>query len=228
MAADQAARAGDTAYEKEAWLSAALLEWGSVGRLAYVDDVPAGYLAYAPAHLVPRSVAFPTAPVSGDAVLLMTGRVVAGFTGGGLGRMLVQGVAKDLTRRGVRAIEAFGLEHGDAAGGRPVRRRAGLPAARGLPAQRRLQDRAPAPPPPAAAAGPAHHAVLARGRRAGHRAAARHGAPAGAHRVVTVARNRCSTTVFGEAGARQRLVSAGHHVGDVQRARSVLSSVSPR
>ena len=72
---------------------------------------PAGYLLYAPAHLVPRSVAFPTAPVSGDAVLLMTGRVVDEFTGGGIGRMLVQGVAKDLTR-GVRAIEAFGLEHG--------------------------------------------------------------------------------------------------------------------
>ncbi len=110
VAAEQATRAGGTELEKEAWLSAALLEWGSVGRLAYVDDVPAGYLTYAPAHLVPRSVAFPTAPVSADAVLLMTGRVAAEFTGVGLGRMLVQGVAKDVTRRGVRAIEAFGLE----------------------------------------------------------------------------------------------------------------------
>ncbi|KQX61867.1 hypothetical protein [Angustibacter sp. Root456] len=110
VAAQQAERTGDTAFEKEAWLSAALLDWGSVGRIAYVDDVPAGYLMYAPAYLVPRSIAFPTAPVSGDAVLLMTGRVVAGYTGGGLGRMLVQGVAKDLTRRGVRAIEAFGWE----------------------------------------------------------------------------------------------------------------------
>ncbi len=110
VAADQAVRAGDTAFEKEAWLSSALLEWGSVGRLVYVDDVPAGYLMYAPPHLVPRSVAFPTAPVSADAVLLMTGRISPEFSGGGLGRMLVQGVAKDLTRRGVRAIEAFGLE----------------------------------------------------------------------------------------------------------------------
>jgi hypothetical protein len=64
---------------------------------------------YAPPHLVPRSVAFPTSPVSPDAVLLMGGRVLEEFRGGGLGRMLVQGVAKDLTRRGVRAIEAFGL-----------------------------------------------------------------------------------------------------------------------
>src|SRR6478735_336405 len=76
VAAGQAQRAGDTEIESEAWLSAALLAWGSVGRLAYVDDVPAGYLLYAPAHMVPRAVAFPTAPVSGDAVLLITGRVV--------------------------------------------------------------------------------------------------------------------------------------------------------
>ena len=109
VAAAQACRAGTTGFEKEAWVSAALLEWGSVGRIALVDDVPAGYLMYAPPHLVPRSVAFPTSPVSGDAVLLMGGRVLTEFGGGGIGRMLVQGVAKDLTRRGVRAIEAFGL-----------------------------------------------------------------------------------------------------------------------
>jgi hypothetical protein len=54
-------------------------------------------------------VAFATSPVSADAVLLMTGQVLPEFRGGGLGRMLVQGAAKDLTRRGVRAIEAFGL-----------------------------------------------------------------------------------------------------------------------
>ena len=53
-------------------------------------------------------MAFPTSPVSADAVLLMTAHVVAAFAGGGLGRMLVQGVARDLTKRGVKAIEAFG------------------------------------------------------------------------------------------------------------------------
>jgi hypothetical protein len=38
----------------------------------------------------------------------MTGRIVPEFRGGGLGRILVQGVARDIVRRGVRAIEAFG------------------------------------------------------------------------------------------------------------------------
>ena len=109
---DRAIEAGDTAFEKESWVSATLLEWGSCGKLVYVDSVPAGYVMFAPPMYVPRSVAFPTSPVSGDAVLLMTGQVLPEFAGGGLGRMLLQSVAKDLTRRGIKAIEAFGdLNH---------------------------------------------------------------------------------------------------------------------
>jgi GNAT superfamily N-acetyltransferase len=109
VAARRASEVGDTAFEKEAWLSATLLEWGSCGRIAYVDDAPAGFVTYAPPAFVPRSLAFPTSPVSADAVLLMTARVLPQHSGGGLARMLVQAAAKDLTRRGVKAIEAFGL-----------------------------------------------------------------------------------------------------------------------
>ena len=100
--------AGDPELEKEAWISSTLLEWGSCGKLVYVDGVAAGFVMYAPPLYVPRSVAFPTSPVSADAALMMTAHIIPEFQGGGLGRMLVQGVAKDLTRRGVRAIEAFG------------------------------------------------------------------------------------------------------------------------
>ena len=85
-----------------------LLEWGSVGWIGYVDGAPAGYITYAPPHLVPRAAAFPTAPVSADAVMLMTARVIPDFAGQGLGRVLIQGAAKDVMRRGVRAVEAFG------------------------------------------------------------------------------------------------------------------------
>jgi GNAT superfamily N-acetyltransferase len=99
---------GDPELEKEAWISSTLLEWGSCGKLVYVDGVPAGFVMYAPPLYVPRSVAFPTSPASADAALMMTAHILPEFQGGGLGRMLVQGVAKDLTRRGVRAIEAFG------------------------------------------------------------------------------------------------------------------------
>jgi GNAT superfamily N-acetyltransferase len=114
LAYERAVEAGDTAFEKESWMSATLLEWGSCGKIAYVDTVPAGYVLYAPPAHVPRSVAFPTSPVSPDAVLLMTGHVLPDFQGGGLGRMLLQGVAKDLVRRGVRALEAFGDERWEA------------------------------------------------------------------------------------------------------------------
>jgi hypothetical protein len=104
----RAVETGEPGLEKESWVSSVLLEWGSCGKLIYVDGVPAGYILYAPPQYVPRSIAFPTSPVSADAVLLMTASVVGDFAGGGLGRMLVQGVAKDLTRRGVKAVEAFG------------------------------------------------------------------------------------------------------------------------
>ncbi len=105
---ERAEEAGDPALEKEAWVSSVLLEWGSCGKIVYVDGVAAGYVMYAPPRSVPRSVAFPTSPVSADAALLMTAHIRPEFVGGGLGRMLVQGVAKDLTRRGLKAIEAFG------------------------------------------------------------------------------------------------------------------------
>jgi len=111
-ASRRAARAGDLEFEKEAWLSGVLLEWGSCGRIAYADDASAGFVTYVPPMYSPRASRFPTSPVAADAVLLMTGWVMPEHRGGGFARMLVQGAAKDLTRRGVRAIEAFGTMSG--------------------------------------------------------------------------------------------------------------------
>jgi hypothetical protein len=104
----RALEGGDSALEKESWVSNVLLQWGSCGKIIYVDGVAAGYVLYAPPHYVPKSVAFPTSPVSSDAVLMMTAHILAEFSGGGLGRVLVQSLVKDLTHRGIRAVEAFG------------------------------------------------------------------------------------------------------------------------
>ena len=104
----RSAAAGDPAFDKEAWVSTTLLSWGSCGTLVHVDDLPAGWVLYAPPASVPRSAAFPTAPVAPDAVLMTALRVLPGHEGGGLGRMLVQGMVRDLARRGVRAVEAYG------------------------------------------------------------------------------------------------------------------------
>jgi len=96
------------AGRKARWIERTRLDWGPCGFVAYVDDQPAGFVLYAPPAYVPRSAAFPTAPVSSDAVLLTALRVCPEQEGGGLARVLIQAVAKDLVRRGVRAIEAYG------------------------------------------------------------------------------------------------------------------------
>ncbi|WP_328554540.1 MULTISPECIES: GNAT family N-acetyltransferase [unclassified Streptomyces] len=108
VSGEAAVKAGKPALEKEAWISSVLLDWGSCGRVAYVDDVPVGFVLYAPPAYVPRSTAFPTSPVAPDAVQLMTSFIMPDYQGQGLGRVMVQTVAKDLLRRGFKAIEAFG------------------------------------------------------------------------------------------------------------------------
>ncbi|SHM63785.1 GNAT family N-acetyltransferase [Streptomyces yunnanensis] len=108
VSGEAAVKAGRPELEKEAWISAVLLEWGSCGRVVYVDDVPAGFVMYAPPAYVPRSTAFPTSPVSPDAVQLLTAWLTPGYQGQGLGRVMVQTVAKDLIQRDFKAIEAFG------------------------------------------------------------------------------------------------------------------------
>ncbi len=58
----RAADAGECGAEKEAWVSATLLEWGSCGRVAYVDGDPAGYVLYAPAVVPARRRRVPDRP----------------------------------------------------------------------------------------------------------------------------------------------------------------------
>ena len=121
VAADRARAHGDPAHEKAAWLSTTLLDWGSCGRLVSVDGQTAAYAIFAPPPHVPRARSFATSPVADDAVLLTTLYVVPAHRGTGLGRLLVQTVAKDLLQRNIHAIEAFGEL-------RPVRESCLIPA----------------------------------------------------------------------------------------------------
>lgn len=104
----------DPEFEKEAWLSMVMLEWGSCGQVAVADDGDGdaddgclGYAIYAPPRAVPRSQRFPTGPVSADAVLLTSMGVEPGQPDE-LRRLLIAKVVSELARRGVRALEAFG------------------------------------------------------------------------------------------------------------------------
>ncbi|MFE3701250.1 GNAT family N-acetyltransferase [Nocardia tengchongensis] len=99
----------DPVFEKEAWLSTVMLQWGLCGQVAVVEDKPAGCAIYAPPSAVPRAGLFPTSPVSPDAVLLTTLSAEMPFQGEQVGNQLIQAVVSDLVRRGVRAIEAFGI-----------------------------------------------------------------------------------------------------------------------
>ncbi|SOX56736.1 acetyltransferase, partial [Mycobacterium ahvazicum] len=106
----------DPEFEKEAWLSMVMLEWGSCGQVATaipdeqsVTDPPClGYVLYAPPGAVPRAHRFPTAPVSPDAVLLTSMGVELGHAPDDLPHDLLARVIDELMRRGVRALEAFG------------------------------------------------------------------------------------------------------------------------
>ena len=107
-------RVEDPADEVDAWVSAVLRDWGSCGRVVLVDGVPKGFALYAPEAFLPGAGAFATAPVSADAVLLTHLYVAPDARRGGLGRMLVQGMARDLMERGgIKAVEAFGDTRGD-------------------------------------------------------------------------------------------------------------------
>lgn len=106
----------DPEFEKEAWLSMVMLEWGSCGQVAAAateesgadDDGPCvGFMLYAPPRAVPRAQRFPTAPVGADAVLLTSMGVEPGQPDG-VPAMLISQVVNELVRRGVRALEAFG------------------------------------------------------------------------------------------------------------------------
>lgn len=99
----------DPVFEKEAWLSTVLLDWGSCGQIALVDDRPAGCALYSPPSAVPRATLFPTSPVSPDAVLLTTLRSEPPYQHNDIATRLIKAVVDDLVRRGVRAIEAFGI-----------------------------------------------------------------------------------------------------------------------
>ena len=111
----------DPEFEKEAWLSMVMLEWGSCGQLAAAgpaedaaeddrDEPCLGYVLYAPPRLVPRAQRMPTGPVSPDAVLLTSMAAEAGHAvdPSDVSEMLIAHVVTELVRRGVRALEVFG------------------------------------------------------------------------------------------------------------------------
>lgn len=98
----------DRAEAKLEWAEAVTARWGYCGVMAVNDGAVVGYLTMAPAGFVPRLAAFATTPVSQDAAVVMSARVVEEFQHKGIGRQLVQAAAGLAVRRDIRALEAVG------------------------------------------------------------------------------------------------------------------------
>lgn len=106
---------GDPEFEKEAWISHVSLEWGVCGQIAHDGDRPSAAAFYAPPGMVPRAACFPTSPVGSDAILLAGMSVERRASAAAL-TPLLDSVVVDLRRRGIKAIEAFGVTSEDTEG----------------------------------------------------------------------------------------------------------------
>ena len=117
----------DPEFEKEAWLSMVMLEWGSCGQMASAPaggradatdddsseqcgDAPClGYAFYAPPGAVPRAGSFPAGRSAPTRCCSPRSGSSPAHGADGAGRSsLIAAVVGDLVRRGVRALEAFG------------------------------------------------------------------------------------------------------------------------
>lgn len=89
------------------WARSAENDWGFCGVAAYADGAVVGYLLLSSPLHVPR-----IGPQSGglnpDAAVVMSLRVVQPYTGGGLGRQLVQSASARMMRTQFEALEVRG------------------------------------------------------------------------------------------------------------------------
>ena len=113
---DRTPDTGDPRLDKELWMHNTLTTWGSCAYTAYVTSgtdmdfaVPAATVVFAPPTTLPGCLAFPTGPVSSDAVLISTVHVPPAYQGLFLEHRLIDAAVDELSGRGVRAVECFGL-----------------------------------------------------------------------------------------------------------------------
>lgn len=98
------------AFEKEAWISSVLLQWGVCGQILIRDGRAVGTCLYGPPNDIPRDKLIPAGPASADAILLShvyiedESRSMMSYVS------LINAVIQDLKSRGVRAIEAYGRQ----------------------------------------------------------------------------------------------------------------------
>ncbi|WP_085549159.1 hypothetical protein [Corynebacterium pollutisoli] len=101
---------GDPAFEKEAWLTTTLLDYGCCG-LSLERSTAARAVAtvlWCSRDAAPGCAQLPTAPVSEDAEVLTSLFIDPGFAGVGLEAVLLDAAIMQLVDADVPAVEAFG------------------------------------------------------------------------------------------------------------------------
>lgn len=107
--------AGGESFEKEAWLAARFLDYGTCGFTIVFEDglrfrsSGRATILYCSPNDAPGVAQLPTGPVSGDAQLITSLFIDPRLWGTGLESVLLDAAVMDLTQRGFAAVEAFGL-----------------------------------------------------------------------------------------------------------------------
>lgn len=94
---------------KHRWVESVEQEWGSVSQVVEQEARSVALALVCVPSQAPGVASLPTAPVSEDAALLLELWVEPGYRGGGLAKVLVQAVARELVLgERVQALESFG------------------------------------------------------------------------------------------------------------------------
>lgn len=117
VAADSVRRDGGAVFEKEAWLTTTILNYGCCG-YSIATDFPEdpsrsgkvlGTLLYCGRDSAPGSEQLPTAPVSEDTELITSLFLEPQHADDGMSAVLLDAAIMELVRKDASAVEAFGL-----------------------------------------------------------------------------------------------------------------------
>lgn len=94
--------------EKQKWFSEVAEAFGSCIKIAYYNDVPIGFMQYAPPKYFPRVKEYASGPPSDDAVILACLYVTnKEYRGKGLGKEMLKDLIVELKKGGFKALETF-------------------------------------------------------------------------------------------------------------------------
>lgn len=94
---------------KRSWVSSMLDKDFSPGKTLQIEGETIGYIQFAPPAAFPRLAETLYPLPSGDSVYVSCLYVVPDLRGKGLGRLLIESVARDLYRRRFKALETHGI-----------------------------------------------------------------------------------------------------------------------